>query len=156
MCHCKLVNETNITFEKVPAPDGQYAISFVAENIAGQSALDEAIITVKNDGLDPAFRGYTDLTYGVTFRYPANWIRPRLTQDGRLFTATWTTNTLLSLFPYTGVKSAEETDASDPRKLERAERADHPSERAARHQRPPGLCYRLYLYLPGRRAAWAR
>jgi len=108
----RLVNETNITFDKVPAPSGDYAISFVAQNIAAQTALDEAIIKVNNEGLDPAFRGYTDLTYGVTFRYPANWIRPRLMDDGRLFTGDLATNTLLSLYPYTDVRSAAETDAA--------------------------------------------
>ncbi len=99
-----------ITFQKVPAPSGQYSISFVALNVAGNSTLAESFINVNNDNLDPALRGYTDLTYGVNFRYPANWIRPRFTPDGkRLFTADLATNTLMTLFPYTDVTSAEET-----------------------------------------------
>ncbi len=103
----------SIRFTKVPAPSGTYSISFVAENVAGTKNLSEAIIQVNNDGLDPAFRGYTDLTYGVNFLYPANWIRPRFTPDGqRLYTADLATNTLLSLYPYTDVTSAEETDAA--------------------------------------------
>ncbi len=108
-----LQSAQSISFTKVPAPSGQYSISFVAENVSGANSLSEAIIQVNNDGLDPALRGYTDLTYGVNFLYPASWIRPRFTPDGkRLFTADLATNTLLSLFPYTDVTSAEETDAA--------------------------------------------
>jgi len=73
-----LQSVTAITFEKVPAPSGSYAISFVAENVAGANNLSEAIINVNNEGLDQGYRGYTDLTYGVNFRYPSSWIRPRL------------------------------------------------------------------------------
>lgn len=108
-----LSSAQSITFQKVPAPSGQYAISFVAENAAGSNNLSETIITVNNDGLDPALRGYTDLTYGVNFLYPSNWLRPRFTPDGqRLFTGDEATGTLLSLYPYTNVTSAEETDAA--------------------------------------------
>ncbi len=108
-----LQSATSITFQKVPAPSGSYSISFVAENVAGANNLSEAIINVNNEGLDQGYRGYTDLTYGVNFRYPASWIRPRFTPDGqRLFTADLTTNTVLSLYPYTDVTSAEETDAA--------------------------------------------
>ena len=103
----------SITFEKVPAPSGDYAISFVAENVAGEKTLDEAVIQVNNEGLDPTLRGYTDLAYGVNFLYPSTWLRPRFTPDGlRLFTADMETLTILSLFPYTSVSSAEETDAA--------------------------------------------
>jgi hypothetical protein len=108
-----LTDAQSITFQKVPAPSGQYSISFVAENVAGINNMSEAILQVNNDGLDPGLRGYTDLTYGVNFLYPANWIRPRFTPDGkRLFTADLATNTVLSLYPYTDVTSAEETDAA--------------------------------------------
>ncbi|MBN1679843.1 MAG: hypothetical protein JW966_06095 [Anaerolineae bacterium] len=102
-----------ISFTKVPAPTGQYSISFVAENVAGETKLAEAMIQVNNDGLDPALRGFTDLTYGVNFLYPSSWLRPRFTPDGlRLFTADLATDTILSLFPYTNVASAEETAAA--------------------------------------------
>lgn len=108
-----LQDARSITFDKVPAPSGTYSIQFVAENVAGEKSSDEAIIEVANEGLDPALRGYTDLTYGVNFQYPATWIRPRFTPDGkRLFTADLATNTVLSLYPYTGVTSAQETDAA--------------------------------------------
>lgn len=108
-----LMSAQSITFEKVPAPSGQYAISFVAENAAGSNNLSETIVTVNNEGLDPSLRGYTDLTYGVNFLYPSNWLRPRFTPDGqRLFTGDEATGTLLSLYPYTNVTSAEETDAA--------------------------------------------
>lgn len=108
-----LQDAQSISFSKVPAPSGNYAISFVAENVAGESTLSETVFQVNNDGLDPAYRGYTDLTYGVNFRYPATWIRPRFTPDGlRLFTADLATDTLLSLFPYTNVSSAAETDTA--------------------------------------------
>jgi hypothetical protein len=110
----------SIYFEKIPAPTGTYSISFVAENVAGDNNLSEAAIQVNNDGLDENYRGYTDLTYGVNFRYPASWIRPRFTPDGtRLFTADLATNTVLSLYPYTDVTSAEETDGHS-RQLEYA------------------------------------
>lgn len=108
-----LMSAQSITFEKVPAPSGQYSISFVAENAAGSNNLSETIVTVNNEGLDPSLRGYTDLTYGVNFLYPSNWLRPRFTPDGqRLFTGDEATGTLLSLYPYTNVTSAEETDAA--------------------------------------------
>jgi hypothetical protein len=109
----RLTSAQSITFSKVPAPSGRYAISFVAENVAGANNLSEVIIEVSNEGLNPALRGYTDLTYGVNFLYPANWIRPRFSPDGqRLFTGDEATGTLLSLYPYTDVASAEETDAA--------------------------------------------
>ena len=109
----RLMSAQSITFSKVPAPSGRYAISFVAENVAGANNLSEVFIEVSNEGLNPALRGYTDLTYGVNFLYPSNWIRPRFTPDGqRLFTGDEATGTLLSLFPYTDVASAEETDAA--------------------------------------------
>ncbi|MBN1200239.1 MAG: hypothetical protein JXJ20_00145 [Anaerolineae bacterium] len=102
-----------VRFDKQPAPSGSYAISFAAENVAGVSSVDEIIIQVNNEGLDPVLRGYTDLTFGVNFRYPANWLRPRFTPDGqRLYTADLATNTLMTLFPYTGVTTAEETAAA--------------------------------------------
>jgi hypothetical protein len=102
-----------ITFNKIPAPSGQYSISFVAENVAGDRTLDEAIVQINNDGLDPSLRGYSDTTYGVNFRYPAGWIRPRFTPDGkRLFTADLSTGTVMTLYPYTDVASAEDTAAA--------------------------------------------
>lgn len=102
----------SITFEQVPAPSGEYAISFVAENVSGINNLSEAIIQVNNEGLDPAYRGYTDLTYGVNFLYPAHWLRPRFLPDGkRLYTGLEEAHTVMSLYPYTDVTSAEETDA---------------------------------------------
>jgi hypothetical protein len=108
-----LSSAQSITFQKVPAPSGQYSISFVAENVAGINNMSEALLQVSNDGLDPSLRGYTDLTYGVNFLYLSNWIRPRFTPDGkRLFTADLATNTVLSLYPYTDVTSAEETNAA--------------------------------------------
>lgn len=108
-----LQSADSIKFDKVPAPSGTYVIQFVAENVTGDKTSDEAVIEVANDGLDPALRGYTDLTYGFNFQYPASWIRPRFTPDGkRLFTGDLTTNTVLSLFPYTNVTSAQETNAA--------------------------------------------
>ena len=102
--------EQPMRFDKVPAPSGDYSISFVAENVAGETTLDEALIAVDNEGLDPSLRGYTDLTYGINFLYPATWIRPRFSPDGkRLFTADLVTTTLMSLYPYTDVASAQET-----------------------------------------------
>lgn len=108
-----LTASLGVTFTKVPAPSGNYSISFVAENVAGDNTLGDVMIEVNNDGLDSALRGYTDLSYGVNFLYPSSWIRPRFTEDGRrLFTADLATDTVLSLFPYTDVSSAQETDAA--------------------------------------------
>jgi hypothetical protein len=105
-----LTNEQSISFEKVPAPSGTYAISFVAQNVAGQETRSETIIQVNNEGLDATLRGYTDLTYGVNFLYPADWIRPRFMPDGkRLYTGDEPTGTALALFPYTNVASAAQT-----------------------------------------------
>ena len=109
----QLTDATSITFTKVPAPTGTYSISFVAENVAGEKTLDESIVQVNNDGLDPSLRGFTDVTFGVNFLYPADWIRPRFTPDGgRLFTAHLESDTVLSLYPYTNVSSAQETEAA--------------------------------------------
>ncbi len=109
----RLTDATSITFEKVPAPSGTYSISFVAENVAGEKTLAESVVQVNNDGLDPSLRGFTDVTFGVNFLYPADWIRPRFTPDGeRLFTAHMASNTVLSLYPYTDVNSAQETEAA--------------------------------------------
>lgn len=108
-----LESDTSASFTTVPAPNGDYAISFVAANVADKTALSDVIISVNNEGLDPTLRGYTDTNYGVNFLYPASWLRPRFTPDGlRLFTADLATDTVLSLFPFTTVTSAEETDAA--------------------------------------------
>ncbi|NDJ75514.1 MAG: hypothetical protein GYB65_04575, partial [Chloroflexi bacterium] len=108
-----LADEKSITFEKVPAPTGTYAISFIAENVAGEKRRSEAIIEVDNTGLDAALRGYTDLEYGLNFRYPADWVRPRFVRDGQLLvTGDDAATTVLTVFPSTAVNNAAETEAA--------------------------------------------
>ncbi len=99
------------SYRLVPAPTGTYELSVITENITGATTLDRTIIQVNNDGLDTGQRGFTDLEFGVSFRYPANWIEPRYVQTdegGRLFTGDPVTETLLSVLVYDGAASAQD------------------------------------------------
>ncbi len=96
------------SYRLIPAPTGTYTLSVVAENISGATARDVLDIQVNNEGLDTAQRGFTDIEFGLSFRYPAHWIEPRFVQTdegGRLFTGDPASGVLLTVLPYDGVSS---------------------------------------------------
>lgn len=96
------------SYRLIPAPTGTYTLSVVAENISGATARDVLDIQVNNEGLDTGQRGFTDIEFGLSFRYPAHWIEPRFIQTdegGRLFTGDPASGVLLTVLPYDGVTS---------------------------------------------------
>ncbi|MBN1967429.1 MAG: hypothetical protein JW910_22435, partial [Anaerolineae bacterium] len=96
------------TYRLLPAPTGDYDLSIVVEDAAGETVVDSIAVAVNNDGLDETERGFIDLEFGVSFRYPANWIEPRFIatdSGGRLFTGDPATGTLLTVLPYDQVSS---------------------------------------------------
>lgn len=98
------------SYRLIPAPTGTYELSVITENITGATTLDRTIIQVNNEGLDTGQRGFTDLEFGVSFRYPAGWLEPRFLETeegGRLFTGDPATGTVLSVLPYDDATSAQ-------------------------------------------------
>ncbi len=96
------------TYRLIPAPSGTYTLNIIAEDISGNIARDTIDVQVNNEGLDTSQRGFTDIEFGLSFRYPANWIEPRFIQTdegGRLFTGDPATGVLLTVLPYDGVSS---------------------------------------------------
>ena len=59
-----------------PAPSGDYNLGFFVEAFGGISGFDSAMITVNNEGVPADSRGYTDLTLGMSFAVPADWVVP--------------------------------------------------------------------------------
>jgi hypothetical protein len=56
-----------------PGPDGKYTVIIQATDAAGTGAVDVAAVDVQNSGLDPNLQGFKDLSFGLTFLYPASW-----------------------------------------------------------------------------------
>lgn len=65
--------EDGLTWEYVPAPSGQYNLGFLVEAAGGTTGFNSATITVNNDDVDPALRGYVDDDWGFIFQRPEDW-----------------------------------------------------------------------------------
>jgi hypothetical protein len=64
------------SFQIVPAPSGVYNMTILSTDAAGNKAFDTVEIAVDNEGLDTAYRGFTDLSMGINFLYPWEWSDP--------------------------------------------------------------------------------
>lgn len=64
------------SFEFVPAESGEYLLSLLIEDMAGNVEYDQAVIAIDNDGLDGDWRGYKDIQAGINFLYPWEWNSP--------------------------------------------------------------------------------
>jgi hypothetical protein len=59
-----------------PAASGAYLLVIRVEDLAGNVYLDSTTISVDNEALDIAYRGYTDIDLGMNFLYPWEWPAP--------------------------------------------------------------------------------
>ena len=64
-----------------PAISGDYILNIRMEDIAGNIYLSSTVITIDNEGLDVNYRGYTDITMGISFLYPWDWPSPTFYLD---------------------------------------------------------------------------
>ncbi|MBL8130294.1 MAG: hypothetical protein JNL42_00425 [Anaerolineae bacterium] len=64
------------TYHFEPAVSGSYLFTIRVEDIAGNVYIDDTTITVDNEALDIAYRGYTDIDLGLNFLYPWEWPAP--------------------------------------------------------------------------------
>ncbi|NWG17665.1 MAG: hypothetical protein HXY41_13645 [Chloroflexi bacterium] len=69
------------TFRYVPAQSGDYALTILIEDLAGNISADTANLSVDNEGLDTAYRGFKDVSFGINFLYPWNWTDPTVFED---------------------------------------------------------------------------
>ena len=70
------------SFDFFPANSGEYVLTMFVEDMAGNTSVDSASITVDNEGLDTSYRGFKDITFGINFLYPWNWSDPAVIEDG--------------------------------------------------------------------------
>ncbi len=56
-----------------PAQSGMYEIGLSMSDLAGNRIYRSAEVTVDNEQVDGAVRGYTDISDGVYFQYPREW-----------------------------------------------------------------------------------
>ena len=68
------------SYEMWPAHSGTYELALTAEDVAGQRYADRVRMTIDNEGRDPAYRGFTDANYGLSFMYPWDWLPPYVVQ----------------------------------------------------------------------------
>jgi hypothetical protein len=70
------------SYDIVAAPSGIYKLTIIATDAAGNVAVDEAEFNVDNQDLDPNYRGFKDLNFGITFLYPWEWTDPIVQDSG--------------------------------------------------------------------------
>lgn len=71
-----LITDQPITFQYVPAPDGNYELTIWLEDIAGNVAYDTAVFAIDNSELDTNWSGFKDISTGISFLYPWSWPDP--------------------------------------------------------------------------------
>ena len=64
------------SYRFVPASSGNYTLTMLVQDLAGNTAVSSAAMLVDNTGLDPAWRGFKDLALGFNFLYPWDWSDP--------------------------------------------------------------------------------
>ncbi len=145
-----LQDVTSITFSKVPAPSGQYSISFVAENVAGDNNLSEVTFQVNNDGLDAELSRLYRFDLRREFPLPGKLDPPALYAGRRA-----------AVYRRSGDEHGAEPVSvhrrdiggrdgrRDPRQLEPTGRSGNPAAARGADQRTAGVCHRLHLYLRG-------
>jgi hypothetical protein len=70
------ITDQPISFQYVPAPDGNYELTIWLEDIAGNVAYDTATFAIDNEDLDTNWSGYKDIDAGISFLYPWSWPDP--------------------------------------------------------------------------------
>lgn len=87
-------------YEWLPLPDGRYSLGMVAENVAGDTAVQFLDLTVANREELADYQAYLDPYLGFRFLYPQSWHEPRY-QDTLLYSASQITDTqlLITIYP---------------------------------------------------------
>lgn len=68
--------EEPFTYEYRPAPSGEYELTMILTDMAGNIATSTSSTTIDNESLDPAYRGFKEIYNGFGFLYPAAWPEP--------------------------------------------------------------------------------
>lgn len=98
------------TFYYEPAISGTYQITIRVEDIAGNIYVSTTTIEVDNEGLDSAYRGYTDMETGFNLLYPWGWDQPVFFTDEEEGTETIISNEDGSINLYISVYETESLD----------------------------------------------
>jgi len=64
------------TFSYQPAPSGLYNLTMRLVDFAGNAQISSALVSIDNTDLDPAYRGFKDIYWGINFLYPWGWEDP--------------------------------------------------------------------------------
>ena len=65
--------EGGLRWQEEPTGTGEYELGFLVKTFGGTSGFDSTTVSVNNNELDPAWRGYTDLNLGLVFERPSEW-----------------------------------------------------------------------------------
>lgn len=69
------------SYTYVPAPSGSYTLTMLVQDLAGNVSLSSSDISIDNTDLDPAYRGFKDVEFGINFLYPWGWSDPAQLAD---------------------------------------------------------------------------
>ena len=69
------------TYTYVPAESGNYRVTMVLQDLAGNTSVSSSDLRIDNTGLDPAYRGFKDVERGINFLYPWGWSDPAQLAD---------------------------------------------------------------------------
>ncbi|MEP7292197.1 MAG: hypothetical protein ABI835_10450, partial [Chloroflexota bacterium] len=69
------------TYTYVPAESGNYRLTMVLQDLAGNISVSSSDLRIDNSGLDPAYRGFKDVERGINFLYPWGWSDPTQLAD---------------------------------------------------------------------------
>ncbi len=69
------------SYTYVPAESGNYRLTMVLQDLAGNVSVSSSDLRIDNSGLDPAYRGFKDVERGINFLYPWGWSDPSQLAD---------------------------------------------------------------------------
>ncbi|NJN55288.1 MAG: hypothetical protein HC804_11330, partial [Anaerolineae bacterium] len=97
-------------YEWLPLQDGRYSLGMVAENVAGETAVQFLDLTVTNREEVADYQAYLDPYLGFRFLYPQSWHEPRY-QETLLYTTSQITDTqlLITIYPNLAADVTAET-----------------------------------------------
>lgn len=78
------LNAPTISYSYAPAESGDYVMILRLEDAAGNVTTAAAPLKIDNTDLDPTYRGFKDVTFGVNFLFPWAWSDPdvQTSEDG--------------------------------------------------------------------------
>jgi hypothetical protein len=75
------LNAPSLRYDYTPAETGDYTMILRIEDVAGNISVSSASFSIDNTGLDPAYRGFKDISFGVNFLFPWGWSDPIVQLD---------------------------------------------------------------------------